>query len=50
MEAIEYYQNSLEEFQTALESEFSFEEQNHEMIKLLKLEIDLCLNYIEELS
>lgn len=50
METLEYYQEKLQEFTEALESEKSFEAVNETMIKLLRTEIALCKKYIGELS
>ena len=50
METLEYYQEKLQEFTEALEAEKSFDEENENMIKLLKTEISLCNKYIGDLS
>ena len=44
---MEYWQEKLAEFQEALVAEFEMEEQNEQMIKLLKFEIETCQREID---
>jgi|TARA_R110002153_G_scaffold102181_1_gene238806 hypothetical protein len=50
METLEYYQNALQQYTEALESEKQHDLENESMINLLRHEISLCNKYIKELS